>query len=486
MPHGRCRSAAMGDRRALRRRKRTLQSCRRMVWRRVVGRYAILRLVLACVNRSDLVRQFRRSVDAAISIEGIGKRYQIGATPNKYRTLRDSLANIALAPARRLRHAGSSTGRVSTIWAVRDVSFDVAEGEAIGIIGRNGAGKSTLLKILSRITPPTEGRIHLHGRVGSLLEVGTGFHPELTGRENIYLNGAILGMGRAEIVSKFDEMVEFAEIGPFLDTPVKRYSSGMYVRLAFAVAAHLEPEILIVDEVLSVGDLAFQRKCLGKMESVTEGGRTVVFVSHNMQAVRSLCSRAVQIKDGRVIDDGPANDVVDAYMSMYASQESSATWLSGEGPGDDDVRLTGMSVHDWHGRGVDVVTSSQPFVVRVGFDVHRLDDALCVGFDLRASDGSLVFRTYQTDADPEAWPQLTVGHNTLDCHVPPGLLNDGRYDILPRVSLHRIRWIVNSDAVASFQVQRDPGQSPYTRTPRPGITAPCLTWTASAEPYAQA
>ena len=420
-------------------------------------------------------------MDTAISIEGVGKRYQIGAAPNRYRTLRESLANAALAPARRLRHAGSSTGRISTIWAVRDVSFDVAEGEAIGIIGRNGAGKSTLLKILSRITPPTEGRIQIHGRVGSLLEVGTGFHPELTGRENIYLNGAILGMGRAEIAAKFDEMVAFSEVGPFLDTPVKRYSSGMYVRLAFAVAAHLEPEILIVDEVLSVGDLAFQRKCLGKMETVAEGGRTVVFVSHNMQAVRSLCSRAVHIEGGRVVDDGTAGGVVDAYMRMYASKESTAAWPSGEGPGDDDVRLTWVSVRDGNGREVDVVTSSEPFVVRLGFDVHRLDDALCVGFDLRAPDSSIVFRSYQTDADPQDWPSLTIGHNTLDCHVPAGLLNEGRYDILPRVSLHCIHWIVNSDAVASFRVHRDPGQSPYTLTPRPGATAPFLTWTAGAE-----
>src|SRR5213080_4833575 len=240
--------------------------------------------------------------DVAIRCQGLGKQYRLGPR-QRYRALRDTLPALALAPFRGLRSAigfGRPTAQGATLWALRDVSFEVSAGEIVGIIGANGAGKSTLLKILSRITAPTEGQAEIHGRVGSLLEVGTGFHPELTGRENVYLNGAILGMHRAEIERKFDEIVAFAETEKFLDTPVKRYSSGMYVRLAFAVAAHLEPEILVVDEVLAVGDAEFQKKCLGKMREVAEGhGRTVLFVSHNMVAVQNLCSVAMLLQDGR-------------------------------------------------------------------------------------------------------------------------------------------------------------------------------------------
>jgi len=240
---------------------------------------------------------------------GLSKRFRIGKRVN-YKSLRESLQNAVTAPFRRTRRAAE------TIWALRDVSFEVARGEVMGVIGRNGAGKSTLLKILSRITEPTEGRVELRGRVGSLLEVGTGFHLELTGRENIYLNGAILGMKRAEIHRKFDEIVDFAEVEQFLDTPVKHYSTGMYLRLAFAVAAHLEPEILLVDEVLAVGDVAFQKKCLGKMEEVSRGGRTVVFVSHNLPALEAICSQAVLLDGGRIVASGPAADTVRRYLQM--------------------------------------------------------------------------------------------------------------------------------------------------------------------------
>src|SRR5450759_3606935 len=243
--------------------------------------------------------------DTALRVSGLSKSYRIGEKPEKYKTLRDTIAGLAGAPVRMLRAAAE--GRSSpdrTIWALRDVSFDVKRGEVVGIIGRNGAGKSTLLKILSRITEPTEGQAEMHGRVGSLLEVGTGFHPELTGRENVFLNGAILGMRRTEIASKFDEIVAFAEIEKFMDTAVKHYSSGMYMRLAFAVAAFLEPEILLIDEVLAVGDVMFQKKCLGKMEDVARAGRTVLFVSHNMAAVRTLCNRGIVLHEGRVAETG--------------------------------------------------------------------------------------------------------------------------------------------------------------------------------------
>jgi len=256
--------------------------------------------------------------DVVIRAEGLGKRYRIGSREASYKTLRESLTGLALAPARRFREflRGAPLRREpETIWALKDIDLQVRRGEVLGVIGRNGAGKSTLLKILARITEPTTGRVELRGRVGSLLEVGTGFHPELTGRENIYLNGAILGMRKTEITRKFDEIVAFAEVERFLDTPVKRYSSGMYVRLAFGVAAFLEPEILLVDEVLAVGDSSFQSKCIGKMSEFAHGGRTVLFVSHNVGAISSFTSRSIQLGDGRIVADGPSRSVVEQYVS---------------------------------------------------------------------------------------------------------------------------------------------------------------------------
>jgi len=257
----------------------------------------------------------------AIRIDALGKKYRVtqGAPRGGYRTLRESLVDVAAAPFRRLRSAREGADQAADFWALQDVSFDVQPGDVVGIIGRNGAGKSTLLKILSRITKPTTGRVEINGRVGSLLEVGTGFHPELTGRENVYLNGSILGMSHREIDRKFDEIVAFAEVDRFLETPVKRYSSGMYVRLAFAVAAHLEPEILIVDEVLAVGDAAFQKKCLGRMKTIGSEGRTVLFVSHNMSAVLGLCRSAMRIDAGRVADIGETNTVVEAFTRTLGS-----------------------------------------------------------------------------------------------------------------------------------------------------------------------
>src|SRR5213594_3482227 len=255
--------------------------------------------------------------DVAIRCQGLGKQYRLGPR-QRYRALRDTLPALALAPFRGLRSAigfGRPTAQGATLWALRDVSFEVSAGEIVGIIGANGAGKSTLLKILSRITGPTEGQAEIHGRVGSLLEVGTGFHPELTGRENVYLNGAILGMRKAEIEAKFEEIVAFAEVERFVDTPVKHYSSGMYVRLAFGVAAHLEPEILLVDEVLAVGDADFQKKCLGKMGDVAAQGRTVLFVSHNMSAIEQLCPRALLFRHGHLVEQAATTEVLKHYLS---------------------------------------------------------------------------------------------------------------------------------------------------------------------------
>jgi ABC-type polysaccharide/polyol phosphate transport system ATPase subunit len=256
----------------------------------------------------------------AIIVEGISKRYRLGHANAKHQTFREMAMGLAAAPFRKLRSAHEGGNQGEEFWALKDVNFEVQPGEVVGIIGRNGAGKSTLLKILSRITEPTTGQIRLRGRVASLLEVGTGFHPELTGRENIYLNGAILGMKRAEITKKFDEIVAFAETEKFLDTPVKFYSSGMYVRLAFAVAAHLEPEILIVDEVLAVGDAEFQKKCLGKMKEVSQGGgRTVLFVSHNMLAISSLCDKGLLMQGGNLMMNSNIHDVVEAYRQLSTS-----------------------------------------------------------------------------------------------------------------------------------------------------------------------
>lgn len=266
---------------------------------------------------------------SAISVDRLGKRYRIGEAGGDYNTLKEALTSSVrgLASAARARLRGDGRRGREHIWALRDVSFDVARGEAVAVIGANGAGKSTLLKILSRITEPTEGQAAIRGRVGSLLEVGTGFHPELTGRENTYLNGAIIGMTRREIARKFDEIVDFAEVSRFIDTPVKRYSSGMYLRLAFAVAAHLEPEILIVDEVLAVGDAAFQKKCMGKMGDVAQQGRTVMFVSHNMDAVQRLCSRGILLEGGRVVAQGSIGHVVARYLSARDVESAPGEWV---------------------------------------------------------------------------------------------------------------------------------------------------------------
>jgi lipopolysaccharide transport system ATP-binding protein len=287
-----------------------------------------------------------------------------------------------------------------TIWALKDVSFEVKQGEVVGIIGRNGAGKSTLLKILSRITEPTKGLAEIHGRVGSLLEVGTGFHSELTGRENIYLNGAILGMKRAEINRKFDEIVAFAEVEKFVDTPVKHYSSGMYLRLAFAVAAHLEPEILIIDEVLAVGDARFQKKCLNKMQDVGQAGRTVLFVSHNMPAISRLCERAMLLDEGIILADGLAHEVVSVYLKSENDATAERKWPDlNKAPGSDVVRLRAVRVRIKDGQIANVVDIRQPVRLEMEYEVLKPDHVLMPNFNLFNEDNIWVFTTL--DQDPE-------------------------------------------------------------------------------------
>jgi lipopolysaccharide transport system ATP-binding protein len=409
----------------------------------------------------------------AVSAHGLGKRYRVG--------------QVATGFTRARRRLG---GRPTPdhMWALRDVSFEVAEGEAVAVIGRNGAGKSTLLKLLARITEPTAGYADVWGRVGALLEVGTGFHPELTGRENVFLNGAILGMNRAEVKGKFDQIVEFSGVEKHVDTPVKWYSSGMYVRLAFAVAAHLEPEILIVDEVLAVGDAEFQKRCLGRMGEVAQEGRTVLFVSHNMQAVRRLCEQGILLEQGRVVAEGNAESVVRRYLASIDSPDTGRRrWEDpAERPGDEACRVVEVRVTDDEGKPSGSFFSRRPIHVVLELELGTVDPSFIAGFDLATTDGVVVFRSYTTDAAEEAAPRLVPGRNAIECTIPAGLLNSGRYALHLRISLHWTRWIVHLDDVLWFDVIADHGESLFLNDQaRPGVVAPILDW-RSVEPEVDA
>lgn len=365
-----------------------------------------------------------------IKVEKISKKFQIGRRQTGYKTLRDTLADAFVAPFRKagklLRGQAAGAAELDeTIWALEDVSFEVKQGEVIGIIGRNGAGKSTLLKILSRITEPTNGFAEIFGRVGSLLEVGTGFHPELTGRENIYLNGAILGMKRMEIGRKFDEIVAFADVDRFIDTPVKHYSSGMYLRLAFAVAAHLEPEILIVDEVLAVGDAAFQKKCLKKMQDVGKQGRTVIFVSHNMPAVTHLCDRVILLNEGKVAADGLSHEVVSAYMNSGSQAKALREWPDAEkAPGGDIARLRAVRVKTEGGDITDTFDVRQPVVIEMEYDVLKPGHVLLAHHNIYNEEGVFVFPTLDLDPTWRKRPR-PEGRYKSNVLIPGNFLRDG-------------------------------------------------------------
>jgi lipopolysaccharide transport system ATP-binding protein len=366
----------------------------------------------------------------ACRVEQLGKRYRVGRATwrgvSGYRTLQEELIRFATAPWRRLRN-GSEAGPDEDFWALRDIEFEIRSGEAVGIIGRNGAGKSTLLKVLSRITKPTTGVVELRGRVGSLLEVGTGFHPELTGRENVYLNGAVLGMSRREIDRKFDEIVAFAEVEQFLETPVKRYSSGMYVRLAFAVAAHLEPEILIVDEVLAVGDLEFQRKCRGKMSEVAHSGRTVLFVSHHMPSIELLCTQAILLERGRLAAAGGVPDVVREYHRRIADTQaggSDSLWDIG-GPERGRKLIRSMTLLDEQGEPTNYVPLGGRLVLRIGLDVGEPIDNPCIGLGFDDTLGQRLL-TVHTPLSRAAIPRLS-GPCMVDCQIPQFPLAPGDY-----------------------------------------------------------
>ncbi len=359
--------------------------------------------------------------EVAVRAEGLSKRYRIGGR-QRYKSLRESIMNGLAAPFR--RGAGRRAG---TIWALRDVSFEVRHGEVVGIIGRNGAGKSTLLKILSRITTPTSGRVEVHGRVGSLLEVGTGFHSELTGRENIYLNGAILGMKKAEIERKFEEIVAFAEVEQFLDTPVKHYSTGMYLRLAFAVAAHLDPEILLVDEVLAVGDAAFQKKCLGKMGDVARGGRTVVFVSHNMAAVRTLCGGAFLLEGGRLAFASDAASCVEHYLAGLQAQESLEVETSGlQRPMvelGDTLRITSVRLET---QGGSTVRFGEPLAVEMRFECYKPVREVVFGFSIHSAEGPRLIQCLSLHGGAPV-ASLQPGEGAITGRLPVNPLMPGHY-----------------------------------------------------------
>ena len=406
--------------------------------------------------------------EKVILVENIGKRYVIGKR-QKYLTLIETIISIIKVPYLWLKE--DNVTNKTYFWALKDVSFSVNKGEVIGIIGRNGAGKSTLLKLLSRITHLTEGKIILRGRVSSLLEVGTGFHPELTGRENIYLNGSILGMSSSEINQKFEEIVEFAEIGKFLDTPVKRYSSGMYVRLAFAVAAHLEPEIFLVDEVLAVGDIEFQKKCLGKMGSVAKEGRTVFFVSHNTGAIAKLCNRVLWIDDGKLRLSGNPNEVISAYLT--SGEEGSSSWKSTSIPTvDQEVQITSTRLLSMDDVTLDVFDFDKSFRIELGYKIIEKIRNLSVTYQVLDSQGNFVFESIDEDTTNLKGSSREPGRYLAKCTIPSQLLKPGRYYVNVVAFVQDIKMIDRHDVVITFDIS----EIGYSLSPRYGIIAPVLEW----------
>jgi lipopolysaccharide transport system ATP-binding protein len=458
--------------------------------------------------------------DIAIKVENLSKLYRIGSSQNGYRTLRDTIMSAfkrkqgarsmeqgvpsststpgsmpnsavlsSISPLNSLSSASNSQLPAPSslppspdgyVWALRDVSFEVKRGEVVGIIGRNGAGKSTLLKILSRITEPTEGYAEIRGRVGSLLEVGTGFHAELSGRENIYLSGAILGMRKTEIERKFDEIVAFAEIEKFLDTPVKHYSSGMYVRLAFAVAAHLDPEILLVDEVLAVGDASFQKRCLGKMQDISRGGRTVLFVSHNMAAVTRLCPRAILLQEGKIVGEGSSHQIVSAYLTSDNGTAAERRWPdSADAPGNDIARLRAVRVRTEDGKSLDAIDIRQPVGIEMEFEVLKPGHVLVPNYHFFNEEGMYIF--VASDQDP-AWQRTPrpVGRFISTAWIPGNFLAEGSLFVGAALSTMNpvVVHFYEREAV-KFQVidslDGNSARGDYAG-PMPGVVRPLLKW----------
>ena len=420
--------------------------------------------------------------DIAIRVKNLSKKYEITVGQYRHDTLRDQISH-AVSSVFRSNGRNHGQTQTQTFWALKEVSFEIKRGEVLGVIGANGAGKSTLLKILSRITNPTSGTAEIHGRVGSLLEVGTGFHPELTGRENIYLNGAILGMKKAEINAKFDEIVDFAGIETFIDTPVKRYSTGMFVRLAFGVAAHLQPEILIVDEVLSVGDAEFQKKCLGKMDDIAHEGRTILFVSHNMAAISQLCGRALWLKRGQLKFSGSPSDVVTSYLTSGST--ALATWSNSEldisgavdfkfTSGAVDFRFTSATVLSTNNEPAAVVDFDKGFRAEIGYELCRAIRGLNVGCQVLNSRAEVVWSTFNTDCNVGHLHQgvSEPGRYVASCLVPGFLLRPGRYSLSIGAGTSERR-LSTHDSVLSFDVS---SVGFHFNVDREGAITPSFDW----------
>lgn len=412
----------------------------------------------------------------AVRVEKIGKQYNIFTQNTRYATLRDKIMDTIKAPIKTLFNPTGS----EKFWALRNVSFTLEHGQVLGIIGKNGAGKSTLLKILSRVAEPTEGFAEINGRVGSLLEVGTGFHPELTGRENIYLNGAILGMKRAEIDRKFDEIVAFSEIEKFLDTPVKRYSSGMYMRLAFAVSAHLEPEILVVDEVLAVGDAEFQRKCLGKMSDVASEGRTVMFVSHNMSAIQRLTQECIILERGNLVLRAPTPEAVDYYLAHDFDQGGERIYQPDDIPTSAaPFKPIAVRVKTADGKPTDSLRSVDPIAIEVEYSLSAPITGLRIGIYLLTTRGEYVFTSFDTD-DPEKfskYPARKAGHFVSRCVIPGNFLNEGRFVIGINASSYMVKRYFADERALNFDVNSTGAPGMQWVEVRQGPTRPSLEWT---------
>ncbi len=422
--------------------------------------------------------------DVAIRVENLSKRYRLGVQEEKHDTLVGSLIALIKKPGQNLqrlrrltRFSENGTNEKDILWALRDVSFEVKQGEVVGVIGRNGAGKSTLLKILSRITYPTTGRVELHGRVASLLEVGTGFHPELTGRENVYLNGTILGMRKKEVDRKFDEIVDFSDIEKFIDTPVKYYSSGMRVRLAFSVAAHLDPEILLIDEVLAVGDVAFQQKCLGRMENVARTGRTVFFVSHDMGMIRALCPQCLYFQQGFLV----GNDLTGIIMKRYleetvesANYSSEVSWVPETAPSSDEVSLNRVSLLDQNNVVRDMFDVQEPISVEVSYNVKKQIHGMRIAIVITTQEGEVAFAS----TDFLSRGGLTLpGRYITKCTIPGDLFNNRNYLVQLHADIPNVKYLL--PPAQSYLLFRVVGREfPGAKNPQnwPGIVSPRLIW----------